>query len=99
MIDLSQYKITRRQSDGCKCKESYTYTIPIQIDIKIIQYLNKIGVPAFNFKTTNLIKIENKDLIITGIKRAREIKIMLKNKDKSLLDVFEECLVSYIKGI
>jgi hypothetical protein len=97
-IKLKQNNIMRRYSQSCKCgNHSFIYTIPVKLDERIISLLTPLGVPAFDFSKTSILKIENSTLIITGIRRLREIRFVLKKEITSILDAFEDALIKYVK--
>ena len=96
--ELKQNNIIRKYTKSCKCgNHSFTYTIPVKLDERIIPLLATFGTPAFDFKKTSFLKIENPIFIITGIRRLREIRFVLKKEITSVLDTFEDVLIKYVK--
>jgi hypothetical protein len=58
------------------------YSLPVSLEPEILPYISSLGVPSMTFEKTSLLMIENEDLAITGVKKFKEIKFTLKNKDK-----------------
>ena len=100
MDKLKECKIVKRQTKTCQCgQNSYIYMIPTKLDENILNYLSQFGNPAFDFKKTSILKIENQNYSITGVRRLREIRLNIKNEIKGFLDLFESALIDYIKNI
>ena len=99
--DLKKFGVIHRVVQGCKCSKSfltYIYTIPIQLDENIVNFMSKFGNLAVDFNKTALLKIENQNLSIVGVKRLKEVKLILKNnKDIGIIDSFEKSLAEYVK--
>lgn len=96
---LEQYNIFRRYSENCQCGQGiFIYTIPIKLDEKIVDFLKDMGKPAFDFKKTSILKIENPIFAITGIRRLKEIRFILKKGVMSILDIFEDALIKYLES-
>lgn len=102
MIDeLKQLGVKHRISKGCKCNNSYIthmYTLPKGLDANIVKHLTSLGNPALPFSRVSLLRIENKNYSIIGVKRLKEVKIILKtNEDDNIISQFERSLVNYLK--
>lgn len=98
--DLASYNIKKMTTGSCPCGHlQWKYRLPIKLDVNILPYLKQLGVPAHNFHKEHLLVIEHQDYSITGIKRIREIKFTLKNKQSThFQDIFENSLIEYIKN-
>jgi len=97
---LKQYDIKRRKTNNCQCSQSaFIYTMPVRLDEKIVKFLEPIGKPAFDFKQTSILKIENATFAITGVRRLREIRFTLKKELNGILDIFEDALVKYLESL
>jgi hypothetical protein len=73
--------------------------IPVRLDEKIVPFLALLGKPAFDFKKTSILKIENANYAITGVRRLREIRFTLKKESRGTLDIFEDALIQYIESL
>jgi len=98
---LQSVNIKKRSVNGCGCQSTaFVYTLPVGLGIEILSYLQKLGTPAVSFEKTSLLKLENADYVITGIKRLKDVRFTLKNSEKTdFIDVFEEVLIKYIKNL
>ncbi len=72
--------------------------MPIRLDERIVKFLIPLGVPAFDFKKTSILKVETPVFTITGVRRLREIRFTLKKEKKGILDIFEDALIKYIES-
>lgn len=96
--ELKKNNIKRKQTNGCSCnKTTFIYSIPLKIDEKIVDVLSCFGKPAFDFKKTAILKIENPNFAITGIKRLKEIRLTLKKEGNAVVKKFEDVLINYLK--
>lgn len=97
--DYSNQQFVRSIAGRCSCGgDKYIYRLSRRLDEDIIPYLQVFGQLAFDFATTHLLKIENTKYIITGVKRLKEIRFMLKNPTAvSDLELFETALACYLK--
>jgi hypothetical protein len=87
---------------GCKCNPNsnadHNYTLPRELDGTIYTYLATFGTPTLTLERNSMLKIENADVSIMGIRRARGIKLTLKNVNKlNLVDVFEIALENWLE--
>jgi len=98
---LRKFGINRRQNKSCNCNnKSFVYSLPKKLDEKILKYFKSFGNPAFEFKKTSILKIENSNFMITGIRRLKEIRITIKKKQHiGMLDLFENALIQYIQEV
>jgi hypothetical protein len=96
---LKKYGITRRSTKNCQCSQNaFVYLIPVKLDERVVKFIEHIGKPAFDFKKTSILKIENPTLIISGIRRLREIRLTLKKNVKGVIDIFEDAIIKYIES-
>jgi hypothetical protein len=67
---------------------------------EVISFLQPLGIPAVSFEQTSLLKIENNDFSITGIRRMSQIRLTIKKEEKreEIVDTFEEVLAKYIES-
>ena len=95
---LKKHNIRRKQTNGCSCnKTTFIYSISVKVDEKIVDALSCFGKPAFDFKKTAILKIENPQFAITGIKRLKEVRLTLKKGGKGVVDKFEDVLINYLE--
>lgn len=97
---LSAANIKKRSVKGCGCLgAAFVYTLPFGLGIEALQYLQGMGTPAVSFEKTSLLKIENADFSITGIKRLKDVRLTLKADQKvDLVTAFEENLIRYVES-
>lgn len=89
----------RRKIGSCpKGCASFAYDLPVRLDESILPFLEGFGKPAFPLRATGMLKIHRPDCSITGIRRLREIRIMLgKDADQeSLVSEFEKALSAWL---
>lgn len=87
-----------RSSGQCACgRNTYVYKLFKRLDEDILPYIEEFGIPAFDFATTHLLKIENNRYIITGVKRLKEIRVVLKDNTDATLEEFEAALKCYLE--
>jgi len=102
MSDLLKSGITKIEKKGCSCNKTYLtliYKIPIKLDVDIVGFLSSLGKPSVPFRKTSVLKIENGRYSISGIKRLREVKFILKkSRDDNALIEFENGLVNYVNS-
>ena len=97
---LKNHNIIRRDTKNCQCgKKALVYLLPVKLDEKILEFIKHMGKPAFDFKKTSILKIENPNFSISGIRRLREIRVTLKKDVKGLIDIFEDALIKYIEKV
>lgn len=86
-------------SGGCACNgDRTTYRLPVRLDIDIVPFLADFGEPAFDFDTKHFLKIENPKYSISGVKKMKDIKFILKDKKASAeQELFEVKLREYIE--
>jgi hypothetical protein len=72
--------------------------LPIRLGTEILNFLKVLGNPALSFEKTSLLRIENTDFAITGVKRLKEIRFSIKKNEKAYMQqIFEEALIKYIE--
>ena len=98
---LKKLGVVRLNPKNCPCgHNAYVYRLPVKLDNPIIAFLAHMGKPAFSFEKTCLLKIENKEFAITGVKRLKEIRFSLKKPNQAhLITVFETALIKYVEQI
>lgn len=101
-MDLKQAGINKRQKRGCRCNKTYmtlVYKLPIKLDADIVPYISVLGTPAVPFNNASVLKIETKKYSISGIKRLKEVKFILKKgMDEPSLQAFEAGLIEYVNS-
>ena len=97
---LETVNIKKRSVKGCRCLgTAFVYTLPFGLGPEALQYLQAMGTPAVSFEKTSLLKIENADFSITGIKRLKDVRFTLKDTEKTeLITVFEDNLIKYAES-
>jgi hypothetical protein len=100
MANLEEVNIKRKDKTcACFTGTGFVYSLPIELQPTILSYLSNLGSPSISFEKTSLLKIENPDLIITGLKRLKEVRFSLKDTNRiDLLQIFEEDLVKYVEN-
>ena len=98
--NLETVNIKKRSVKGCGCLgTAFVYTLPFGLGPEALQYLQVMGTPAVSFEKTSLLKIENADFSITGIKRLKDVRFTLKDTEKTeLITVFEDNLIKYAES-
>lgn len=100
--ELQKVGILRVVGEGCNCssrQQSYSYTLPSIIDDDITKYLEVFGKPSLSLSKNAILKIENQDFSITGIKNFKQIKLILKNSGiEILVNNFENALISWAES-
>jgi len=98
---LKKLGIVKRSPKNCSCgHNAYVYRLPVKLGNEIIACLAHMGKPAFSFNKTCLLKIENPDFAITGVKRLKEVRFALKKPNKAqFLAVFETALIKYVEQL
>ncbi|MFA5048435.1 MAG: hypothetical protein WC516_05440 [Patescibacteria group bacterium] len=98
---LSKLGVNRIVGNGCKCSSlqlTYSYSLPYGLDIGIVEYLAHFGKSSTSFEKQAILKIETQDFSITGIRRLKQIKFVLKNGNVShLIDQFENSIVQWLE--
>jgi hypothetical protein len=96
---LKKLGIVKIKPKDCACKNNaYVYRLPMRLGLEILDFLKPLGSPALSFEKTSLLKIENNDFAITGVKRLKEVRFSLKKQDKAnLLQIFEGALIKYVE--
>lgn len=97
--ELIKYNIIRKTSGcGCSCASNTTrYSIPKRLDDKILDFIQPLGKPCLDFNKSYLLKIENADYSITGLKGGDYISFY-KKKDgaEKYLDILENIIILYV---
>lgn len=97
---LKQHGIKRRSTKNCNCgQQAFIYLIPAKLDEKIVKFIAHLGKPALDFKKTSILRIENANFSITGVRRLREVRFTLKKELKGTLDIFEDALIKYLESL
>lgn len=98
--NLEAANIKKRSVKGCGCLgTAFVYTLPFGLGSEALQYLQAMGMPAVSFEKTSLLKIENADFSITGIKRLKDVRLTLKDAEKTeFIAVFEDNLIKYAES-
>lgn len=79
---------------GCS---SFAYDLPVRLDEGILPFVEPLGRSAIPFRRTSILKIEGPDYVISGIRRLREIRLMIKKDgDESIVPKFEEALLGWL---
>jgi len=89
-----------KKGGGCCNKDKTTaYFLPIRIGLDLEQYLKPIGEPRLDFKKTTILKIEDTNFLISGIKGMSQITLRFKKKDIDyyIVEQLEKHLISYIE--
>lgn len=99
---LTKLGVTRVVGSGCKCsgssKLAYSYSLPTGLDIGIIEHLAQFGQSSTSFEKQAILKIETQDFSITGVRRMKQIKFVLKNTNVShLIDQFENAIAQWLE--
>lgn len=98
---LKQLGVSRISGEGCRCSSfnmTYTYNLPIGIDSNIPKYLLVFGESSTSLDRQAILKIENQDFSITGVKRLKQIKLIIKNINIShLVEQFEDALAKWLE--
>lgn len=98
---LERAGIIKTIGDSCKCSSSvitYSYKLPLEIDISLVDFLSDFGASSTSIKKQALLKIENKDFSITGVRRLKQIKLVIKNNNSNHLVIkFEESLLKWLE--
>ena len=88
------------QSSGGCCggsRSTTAYSLPMKLDIDILPFLEEFGTSKPSFEKTGLLKIENKNFAITGVRKISQIRFVIKNKEYvEIIEKFEERLSQYI---
>jgi len=76
---------------------TFAYDLPMRLDEGILQFIGSLGKLAFPFDRTAVLKLECPAFTVSGIRRLREIRVVLKKgtTEKDLL-VFEEALGNWL---
>jgi len=70
----------------------------MRLDVDILPFLTDFGTPSPSFTKTSLLKIYNKQLAITGVRKMSQIRYVVRDKDgETLRDKFEEKLIEYVE--
>lgn len=100
--ELKKFGVYHRVVKGCKCSKTfitYIYTLPVGLDSDIVGVLSNFGHNVVPFNKSAMLKIDNANLSIIGIKRLKDIKLIFKkNNDSQTLVLFEEALLNYLKS-
>lgn len=98
---LQKMGVNKVIGGGCNCSSShsaYTYILPFGLDSGIIEPMSQFGNSSTSFEKQALLKIENQDFSIVGVRRLKQIKIIIKNPNVShLIDKFEEAIVQWLE--
>jgi len=79
---------------GCT---SFAYDLSVRLDEGILPFVELLGESAIPFQRTSILKIEGPDYVISGIRRLKEIRLMLKKgADEEIIERFEEALLGWL---
>lgn len=79
---------------GCS---SFAYDLSVRLDESILPFIEPLGRSVIPFQRTSILKIEGADYVISGIRRLKEIRLMLKKgADRSIIPKFEEALLEWL---
>ena len=97
---LSELGVSFRKSGGCcKLPGSGIYSLPMRLDVDIIPFLQPYGQPAVSFEQTSLLKLENSEFSLTGVRKLKQVRLTMKKKDRlDIADVFEDILIKYVES-
>jgi hypothetical protein len=76
---------------------TFAYDLPVRLDEGILPFLEPLGRFALPFARTSVLKLECPGFTVSGIKRLREIRVVLKKgtTEQDLL-AFEQALDSWL---
>lgn len=99
--ELTKLGVSCIIGSGCKCSSSkltYIYNLPLGLDINIIEHLALFGQSSTSFEKQAILKIENTDFSIIGVRRLKQIRFVLKNTNVShLIEQFETALLQWLE--
>jgi len=76
---------------------TFAYDLPVRLDESILLFLQPLGKLALPFEKTSVLKLVCPGFTVSGIKRLKEIRVVLQNgtieKD---IQVFEEALGNWL---
>lgn len=99
-MSIEAVGIRRVETKGCNCNNTaFVYYLPVPLDIEILSCISSIGTPSLSFEKTCLLRIETPDLIITGVRRLKEIRFTVKVlSGQTKMPAFEEGLIKYVES-
>lgn len=95
---MSEGRSGRRKIGTCPSGcVTFAYDLPVRLDESILPFLALLGRLAFPFDRTSVLKLECPGFTVSGIKRLREIRVVLQKgtTEKDLL-AFEEALENWL---
>lgn len=90
---LNRHKVGTCPS-GCV---TFAYDLPVRLDESILPFLQPLGKLAFPFEKTSVLKLECPGFVVSGIKRLKEIRVVLqKGTVEQDIIPFEEALGNWL---
>ena len=102
MKNLEKFGVSRTIGNSCKCSNStitYNYKLPCEIDTNLEENLLEFfGRSSTSIKKQALLKIETRNFSITGVRRLKQIKLIIKNNDSNhLVEKFEQAVLNWLE--
>jgi len=101
MSKLQKLGVSYVVGNACKCSTSqmaYTYKLPYVLDLKIEKPFSSFGKSSTSLQKQSIMKIENENFSITGIKGLKSIKLIIKNPEFNyLVEEFENALIMWLE--
>jgi hypothetical protein len=78
---------------------TFAYDLPVRLDESILPFLQPLGKLALPFEKTSVLKLECPGFTVSGIKRLKEVRAVLKKGtiEKDLF-AFEEALDNWLSS-
>ena len=98
MSDQPAERFKRRKIGTCPSGcVTFAYDLPVRLDESILPFLQPLGKLALPFEKTSVLKLECPGFTVSGIKRLKEIRAVLKKGtvEKDLF-AFEEALGNWL---
>ena len=91
-------RLKRRKLSTCPAGcVTFAYDLPVRLDEGILPFIQPFGTLAYPFGTTSILKLDCQGFTVTGIKRLKEIRIVLRSSttEQEILP-FEEALSRWL---
>lgn len=76
---------------------TFAYDLPVRLDESILSFLQPLGKLALPFDKTSVLKLECPGFTVSGIKRLKEIRVVLqKGTVEKDIQIFEEALGNWL---
>jgi len=98
MSDQLAGRLQRRKLGTCPSGcVTFAYDLPVRLNESILPFLQPLGKLAFPFDKTSVLKLECAGFTVSGIKRLKEIRVVLQKGtvEKDILP-FEEALENWL---